>query len=222
MNLSLVVSVLSSALFLVCGAYPFSSSDRLALRSYLRDTLLGDVGDAMVGPATREESAAMNKLIIPPNTFVSGGAGEGKQHLGSAGKIPNKQVAIPEVHAGYSTPPNPCPKTMDEKDKESVKSTLHPRLKCFCENGWQDDEAETLDCTESENCCLATMSNTAAFVSQYQQTGEAQEQQYMPFKRSLGVRRSGTKRFNPYLDNQPYIDSLVAKKAPRLSGFPAM
>ena len=65
----LLAFILSSALYLVCGAYPFSSSDRLALRSYLRDALLGD---PMVGPATREESAASNKLIIPPNTFVSG------------------------------------------------------------------------------------------------------------------------------------------------------
>ncbi|XP_022104832.1 neuroendocrine protein 7B2-like isoform X2 [Acanthaster planci] len=220
MNFPLLV--LSSALFLVCSAYPFSSSDRLALRSYLRDALLGDIGDAMVGPATREESAANNKLIVPPNTFVSGGAGEGKQHLGSLGKIPNKQVAIPEIHSGYSTPPNPCPKTMDEAGKDSVKSLMHPRLTCFCEPGWQDDQLESLDCTESDKCCLATMSNTAAFVSQYQETGEAEEQQYMPFKRSPGLRRPATKRFNPYLDDQPRIQGVVAKKSPGLSSFPAM
>lgn len=41
--------------------------------------------------------------------LVIGGTGEGKQHLGSDGKIPNKQVAIPEIQSGYETPPNPCP-----------------------------------------------------------------------------------------------------------------
>ncbi|XP_071800708.1 neuroendocrine protein 7B2-like isoform X1 [Asterias amurensis] len=245
MHLYFIAFIVASALYLVSGTYPISPSDRLALRSYLREALLGDMDEVMVGPATREESAANNKLIIPPNTFVSGGAGEGKQHLGASGKIPNKQVALPEVRPGYSTPPNPCPKTMDKDGRDIVKSEVHPRLVCYCMSGWEDTGSDE-DCTESDNCCLAQMPNTADFVNQYQQAGEPKEQSYMPFKRnqfhdgeqrvqlvakkspeiiakrSLGSRRLPTKRYNPYIDGQPYMEGVVAKKSPGLSGLPAM
>lgn len=53
------------------------------------------------------ESTELNLVYII--VFCLGGTGEGKQHLGSDGKIPNKQVAIPEIQSGYDTPPNPCP-----------------------------------------------------------------------------------------------------------------
>ncbi|XP_071833746.1 neuroendocrine protein 7B2-like [Apostichopus japonicus] len=231
--------VLASALMCLAHGYMAYNDEippieRLAIRSYILRNLYDTTG-VENEPATRKDEAAPEtKPAIPPNTFVSGGTGEGKQHLGSDGKIPNKQVAIPEIQSGYDTPPNPCPVNAKVKDLEQVVSQRHPDSRCACINGWDEDKE---DCTEASKCCLMNMPNLAEFVAKYQNEARVDgfadpfaSNQYigggnkraehvakkspMLSKRSIRLHSDRIDRhFNPYLAGQR-LSSNVAKKAP--------
>lgn len=228
-----------SALALYSHAYIGYNDDippieRLAIRSYILRNLYDTTG--IEGePATRKDEAApATKPAIPPNTFVSGGTGEGKQHLGSDGKIPNKQVAIPEIQSGYETPPNPCPVNAKTDDLEHVASQKHPESQCACIKGWNENKE---DCTEAAKCCLMDMPNQAEYVARYQLEGRVdgfadpfannqyigggnKRAEHVAKKSPMLRKRSAVynrypmqRRYNPYLTGQR-VSSVVAKKAP--------
>lgn len=70
-------------------------------------------------------------ILFPYILVFLGGTGEGKQHLGSDGKIPNKQVAIPEIQSGYDTPPNPCPVNAKVKGQLQLMFNISVGIKPF-------------------------------------------------------------------------------------------
>lgn len=57
-----------------------------------------------------EEELEMHSSLIGGHQYVSGGAGEGKQHLQPDGAVDNKEeIKSDEDLPAYCDPPNPCP-----------------------------------------------------------------------------------------------------------------
>ncbi|XP_064603610.1 neuroendocrine protein 7B2-like [Liolophura sinensis] len=74
--------------------------------------------------------------------YVSGGAGEGEQHLSPTGELKNKQeVKTDKVLPAYCNPPNPCPVGYTEKDGcvENFENTadsnreFNAKQECACD-----------------------------------------------------------------------------------------
>ncbi|XP_071962792.1 uncharacterized protein [Antedon mediterranea] len=200
----------------------------------------------------REELAEQNKLKGDENTYVAGGAGEGKQNIGEFGKLANKQVAIPEIGIhGFDTPPNPCPGQQLSKGYSLVKSVIYPNLKCSCAESW-DENDEFSDCTQSSQCCLPNMPNTAQFVNKYQEVPKDNDMDegflgdfhIDGLKRSTLVAKKSPqmtinkrgyntwnrnniglkqRRINPYVMADSHLRNVVAKKSPKYAAaLPAM
>jgi len=67
-----------------------------------------------------------NKIVPDGYQLVSGGAGEGKQHLTPEGSVSNKlEVKSDEELPSYCNPPNPCPKGKTAADgcQEGIQDT---------------------------------------------------------------------------------------------------
>lgn len=163
------------ALFQSAWAYwDLSPEEQVALENMLAGAGGGYYDDAY-NPETRNEDPNSNKPVIPPNTAVAGGAGEGKQHLGP-NLIPNKQRIVPEISPPvYDNPPNPCPSVGEKKHTIDVESETKADMNivCKCQEGW---EREGVDCVEAQACCIPNMPNEASFVEQFQQVGQATEE----------------------------------------------
>ncbi|NP_001161654.1 secretogranin 7B2-like protein precursor [Saccoglossus kowalevskii] len=229
-------------LLLICGIFMtvrgsglgLSPADRLALRGLLQEAYYG----------TREdENMESNELHISPFTYISGGAGEGKQQLGPE-NIPNEKLALPELDSPeYEVPPNPCPMELP-KGRHIVKSELFPKLECSCSSNASLDN--NVDCADPSvvECCIINMDDLENFVSYFQtQQGKDngdgianvqkvnKKNQYHDGDKlgSLVAKKSPRKykrdsyelaerfarRANRYLDGQDHINSVVAKKSPR-------
>ncbi|XP_071511674.1 uncharacterized protein [Diadema setosum] len=201
-----------------------SLKDKLALKDLLMG---GNYYDFPVGPSPRdlENTATNSKVVIPPLTFIAGGAGEGVQHLGAEGDIPNRQNPIPEVSSQYDNPPNPCPQLEDLTNKMRVYSKIHRHQVCACEKGW--DAGERRDCSEAPKCCLPNMPNDAEFVNRYQQSTRSLKNRQI-FSQTRNKYSTGNKRAdhsakktpvykrsaNPFLEGNMLNN--VAKKSPNM------
>lgn len=176
-----------------------SLRDRIALRNLLMNS---NYYDFPLAPSQRdlENTATNSKVVIPPLTFIAGGAGEGVQHLGAEGDIPNRQNPIPEVSSQYDNPPNPCPPGGELTGKVKVYSKVHRHQVCACEKGWEAGERR--DCSSAPKCCLPDMPNDAEFVNQYQLS-----------ERSLKNRQLFTQTRNKYSVGDKRSDHM-AKKSP--------
>lgn len=139
---------------------------------------------------------------------VSGGAGEGKQHLNPQGTYGNiQQVKSDESLPFYCHPPNPCPKGYTEKDgcieliedtadvQQKWIKTMEARGDCKC------DEEHMFNCPKPSSSSKdypadeAMLSpSTGDFVKEYLSEGWAS---------------------NPYSGGQKR-QTLVAKKSPRI------
>ncbi|CAH1792004.1 unnamed protein product [Owenia fusiformis] len=99
----------------------------------------------------RDQEHEQNDPQLWGYQYISGGAGEGKQHLSPTGEKENKQeVKSDDVLPFYCHPPNPCPYGYTEKDgcKEMVKdekdfqqSYLHHQMgngECSCDKDHMD------------------------------------------------------------------------------------
>lgn len=78
------------------------------------DQMLGDYG-SILGSLDQQQPSLRDQEFMQHSSlwghqFVTGGAGEGKQHLKPDGTIKNqKQIKTDAILPAYCNPPNPCP-----------------------------------------------------------------------------------------------------------------
>ncbi|XP_070576413.1 uncharacterized protein [Ptychodera flava] len=155
------LSLLLLATLEVQANFDLSPADRLALRGLL-------LQDAYNYGTREDENTDSNELHIPAFTYISGGAGEGKQQTGPA-NFPNAQMAVPEIDSQkYQVPPNPCVPGRSTGDNKIVHSRLFEGLKCACNDSWGED-IQT-DCADPANigCCILNMEDRESFVDFFQ------------------------------------------------------
>ena len=74
------------------------------------DTGFDDDSEQFLSALARDEEHELYSPLITGYKYVSGGAGEGRQHLGPNGDIPNRpEVKTDEELPAFCDPPNPCP-----------------------------------------------------------------------------------------------------------------
>ncbi|XP_072031274.1 uncharacterized protein [Amphiura filiformis] len=220
MRLLVLQAVLISALYQAAWAYDLwdlSPEEQLALEEVLEA--------AYYNPETRNEDPETNKPVIPPYTFVQGGAGEGKQHLGP-NLIPNKPRIVPEINPPvYDNPPNPCSATDMDTLKTEVESVNKAALAitCRCAADWDD---EGVDCAEARKCCIPQMPNKADFVKDFQEAGKKPDDndifQDIGFSKRSSFVNPNEYRANPKVRRNRYFvgpakKTVVAKKSPQLA-----
>lgn len=150
-------------------------------------------------------NAATNGFI-----YMSGGAGEGKQHLTPSGSLKNiHQVKSDEALPFYCHPPNPCPKGYTGEDgcQELIEDTaemqkawiekMMERGLCSC------DEEHMFDCRASERADDVDV-----------RPSDVEQQAFDDvLDRILGEKHDSID--NPYIGGQKR-QTLVAKKSPRV------
>jgi hypothetical protein len=81
------------------------------------DTAFDDDSDQYLTALARDEEHEIHSPFITGYKYVSGGAGEGRQHLSPNGEIPNRpEVKTDEELPSYCSPPNPCPLGFEADD----------------------------------------------------------------------------------------------------------
>jgi len=76
-----------------------------------------DDSDQYLSALTRDEEQEAHSPFITGYKYVSGGAGEGRQHLSPTGEFPNHlEVKTDEELPSYCDPPNPCPLGFEAED----------------------------------------------------------------------------------------------------------
>jgi len=84
------------------------------------DTTFDDDSNQYLTALARDEEHEIHSPFITGYKYVSGGAGEGRQHLSPSGQIPNHpEVKTDEELPSYCDPPNPCPLGFEADDCDS-------------------------------------------------------------------------------------------------------
>lgn len=74
---------------------------------------------------TRDQEQEIYSPFITGYKYVSGGAGEGRQHLSPNGDIPNRpEVKTDEELPSFCDPPNPCPLDFEADDCDTSPMSL--------------------------------------------------------------------------------------------------
>ncbi|CAF1032885.1 unnamed protein product [Rotaria sordida] len=108
------------------------------------DTTFDDDSDQYLSALTRDEEQEIHSPFITGYKYVSGGAGEGRQHLSPSGQIPNRlEVKTDEELPSYCDPPNPCPLGFESDDCDASSMSkftgeysrlYQARQDCQCDN----------------------------------------------------------------------------------------
>jgi len=79
-----------------------------------------DDSDQYLSALTRDQEQEIHSPLLTGFKYVSGGAGEGRQHLSPNGQFPNHpEVKTDEELPSYCEPPNPCPLGFEADDCDS-------------------------------------------------------------------------------------------------------
>jgi len=118
------------------------------------DTAFDDDSDQYLSALTRAEEQEIHSPYITGYKYVSGGAGEGRQHLSPNGEIPNRpEVKTDEELPAYCDPPNPCPLGFEADDCDaspmSTFTASYSRLyqsvqNCRCDNDHDECSANNV------------------------------------------------------------------------------
>lgn len=119
-----------------------SDLEELLENSYLNENNFN--GEISADPRGDDEETESHSSLGAGHQYVSGGAGEGKQHLKPNGAVPNKEeVKSDEDLPAYCNPPNPCPvgytgegcdrKPFEEYTAEYSKA-YQEEQNCMCDN----------------------------------------------------------------------------------------
>lgn len=96
-----------------------------------------------------EEETESHSSLVAGHQYVSGGAGEGKQHLQPDGSVPNKEeVKSDEDLPAYCDPPNPCPLGYNGEDCDS-----RPYGEYTAEYSKHYQEQQNCMCDDDHNEC---------------------------------------------------------------------
>lgn len=181
--------------------------DAAQLKSRPRSAVAGGQTDTRDSEYIGHSSNAATNGFI----YMSGGAGEGKQHLTPSGSLKNiHQVKSDEALPFYCHPPNPCPKGYTSEDgcQELIEDTaemqkawiekMMERGLCSC------DEEHMFDCRATERDEVNVKPSAA----------DVEQQAFDDvLDRILGEKHESVD--NPYIGGQKR-QTLVAKKSPRV------
>lgn len=102
-----------------------------------------------VGGGDDEEELEMHSSLIGGHQYVSGGAGEGKQHLKPDGAVENKEeIKSDEDLPAYCDPPNPCPIGVSSDDCDP-----RPFAEFSAEYSKMFQEQQNCMCDDDHNEC---------------------------------------------------------------------
>lgn len=174
-----------------------------------------DNSDQFLTALTRDEEQEIHSAFVDGFKYVSGGAGEGRQHLSPTGEFENRlEVKTDEEMPSYCDPPNPCPLGFEEDDCDASSMSK------FTAEYSRDYQAEQFcQCDRDHDECSF---NNSPFKS------VADEKPKDVLKRSRRVRRNAHRqskdnnetksnaRKNPYRHGQS-LKFHVAKKSPSLA-----
>jgi len=148
-----------------------------------------------VGVDLRQEETESHSSLVAGHQYVSGGAGEGKQHLAPDGSVPNKEEVKTDADLpAYCDPPNPCPVGYKGKD-------------CDATRHFADFTAEYSKSYQEQQFCMCDDDHN-----------ECQSKQQQPSKQVdqiVGLIHSNLKPNNG-ANKQESLSPAVAKKSPRI------
>jgi hypothetical protein len=191
--------------------------DGLWVKSDPRSSVAGGKADTRDSEYIGHSSNAASTGFI----YMSGGAGEGKQHLTPNGALQNvHQVKSDEALPFYCHPPNPCPKGYTSKDgcQESVeddadvqKSWIEKMMTnglCSC------DEEHMFDCP-SQQQQQQQLSGSPQSDGQDKPSSALRNDAFDDIVLDLLHEQRDSGENNPYIGGQKR-QTLVAKKSPRI------
>ncbi|CAF0741645.1 unnamed protein product [Didymodactylos carnosus] len=160
---------------------------------------------------SRDQEHEIHSPLVSGYQYVSGGAGEGTQHLSPSGVIPNHpEVKTDEQLPSYCDPPNPCPLGFETNDCDSssmqkftAEYSRHYQSSQDCE--CDDDHNE---CTTNGNLLHTLPSNDILKRSRRVRRDIKRKEYQQPQKD-----QNHTKYMNPYKSGQ-HLYFHVAKKSP--------
>lgn len=165
--------------------------------------------DQLMTALARDQEHEMHSPFITGYKYVSGGAGEGKQHLSPNGEIPNHpEVKTDEELPSYCNPPNPCPLGFEANDCDAS-----PMLKFTAEYSRLYQTEQDCQCDNDHDQCF--LNNIVYPLSSSSPTRDM-------LKRSRRVRRD-TKTENKTQRHPSHrgqtLKFHVAKKSPMSAKF---
>jgi len=134
------------------------------------DTAFVDDSDQYLSALTRDEEQEIHSPFITGYKYVSGGAGEGRQHLSPSGEIPNRpEVKTDQELPAFCDPPNPCPLGFEADDCDaSPMSTFtaeysrsyQSQQDCQCDHDHDECSANSIfNFDKSPNGCSSETRN---------------------------------------------------------------
>lgn len=171
----------------------------------------------------RDEETESHSSLGSGHQYVSGGAGEGKQHLQPDGSVLNQQeVKSDEDLPAYCDPPNPCPVGYVGEDCDS-----RPYEEYTAEFSKNYQEQQNCMCDDDHNECKRTIRSKsndkmADLLKEIQASQSDKRFSAVVAKKSPRFRRDSnsahakpnlTNKINPYLHRSAPIRVHVAKKS---------
>jgi len=171
----------------------------------------------------RDEETESHSSLGSGHQYVSGGAGEGKQHLQPDGSVHNKEeVKSDEDLPAYCDPPNPCPVGYPGEDCD-----MRPYEEYTAEFSKNYQEQQNCMCDDDHNECKRSIRSKSndkmADLLREIQTSKSDDRfsavvakKSPRFRRDLSalqVKQNRSKKLNPYLHNEAPIRLHVAKKS---------
>lgn len=189
--------------------YEASSTDWLDDESEVKSRPRSPVAGGQTDTRDSEYIGHSSNAATDGFIYMSGGAGEGKQHLTPSGSMKNvHQVKSDEALPFYCHPPNPCPKGYTGEDgcQELIEDTAD------MQKAWIEKMMEKGLCTCDEEHMFDCPATAERDVSSKQTDAEQQAFDDV-LERILGEQHESVD--NPYVGGQKR-QTLVAKKSPRV------
>jgi len=178
--------------------------------------------DDQIRADQRDEETESHSSLGSGHQYVSGGAGEGKQHLQPDGSIPNRdEVKSDEDLPAYCDPPNPCPVGYSGDDCDA-----RPYEEFTAEFSKNYQEHQNCMCDDDHNECkraIRSKSNDKiADLIREIQTSKADDRfsavvaKKSPsprFRRDVSSSKKNKTKVNPYIHKLQPIKVHVAKKS---------
>lgn len=160
----------------------------------------------------KDEETESHSSLLAGHQYVSGGAGEGKQHLQPDGNVANKEeIKTDEDLPAYCDPPNPCPVGYEGDDCDA-----RPYAQFTAEYSKVYQEQQNCMCDDDHNDCQrSAKTKSADKISEMMHMSNIDKFSPVVAKKSPRVRReirvkAGKK--NPYTQGKA-IKIHVAKKS---------
>lgn len=149
-----ITSNYQKALDAIAAAASSTNQDQYSEELHLDDFIQNDdddddMEDIDLRMDPKDEETETHSSLIAGHQYVSGGAGEGKQHLQPDGTVDNKEeIKSDEDLPAYCDPPNPCPVGYQGDDCD-----LRPYTDFTAEFSKSYQEQQNCMCDDDHNDC---------------------------------------------------------------------